>query len=103
MFPSGTVTFLFTDIQGSTQKWEQAPGAMKIALERHNAILQSTIAAHPGGVFKVIGEAFQAAFNEPAQALAAAVEAQRALQSGAWGNGGPICVRMGIHVGPAEY
>jgi predicted ATPase/class 3 adenylate cyclase len=102
MFPTGTVSFLFTDIQGSTHLWEQAPLAMKLALERHNAILRVAIEAHGGVVFKVIGDAFQAAFSEPFQALAAAVQAQHALQSETWGEIGPIGVRMGIHSGPAE-
>jgi predicted ATPase/class 3 adenylate cyclase len=102
MFPTGAVTFLFTDIQGSTHLWEQTPLAMKAALERHNAILQAAIEAHGGVVFKVIGDAFQAAFHEPTEALAAAVDAQRGLQSESWGEAAPIGVRMGIHSGLAE-
>jgi class 3 adenylate cyclase len=58
--PAGTVTYLFTDIQGSTPLWERMPGAMKAAVRRHFDILQEAIAAHGGHVFKIVGDAFQA-------------------------------------------
>ncbi|HLF36450.1 MAG TPA: adenylate/guanylate cyclase domain-containing protein, partial [Anaerolineales bacterium] len=100
--PSGTITFLFSDIEGSTPLWERSPRAMQAALACHNSILQNSIERHNGQVFKVIGDAFQAAFTLPAQAVAAALEAQRALAAEAWSESGPIRVRMGIHSGPAE-
>ena len=60
--PSGTVTFLFTDIEGSTALWERDRTAMEIAVERHLALLRTSIAAHDGALFKVVGDAVRAAF-----------------------------------------
>jgi predicted ATPase/class 3 adenylate cyclase len=100
--PSGTVTFLYTDIEGSTPMWDRNPQAMQVSLERHNAILKRAIEAHDGKIFKVIGDAFQAAFVAPVGAVKAAVAAQRALAQEEWAESGPIRVRMGIHAGPAE-
>jgi predicted ATPase/class 3 adenylate cyclase len=99
--PTGTVTFLFTDIEGSTRLWQQHPAAMPAALARHHAILHEAIAANQGYVFQIIGDAFSAAFHAASQAVAAAVAAQRALCNEAWGDT-PIKVRMGIHTGAAE-
>ncbi len=95
--PSGTVTFLFTDIEGSTRLWEQHPQAMAGALARHDAIMRQAIAAEAGVVYKVIGDAFQAAFTTAPAACAAAVTAQRALAGEAWGVVGAVPVRMGLH------
>src|SRR4030065_1386105 len=95
--PSGTVTFLFTDIEGSTPLWESHPKAMKAPLVHHDAILNSAIAEHSGQVFKLIGDAFEAAFVIPAQAVEAAIAAQRALAGGKWGpRNGPVNGSMGI-------
>ncbi len=58
--PTGTVTFLFTDIEGSTTRWEQHPEAMQAALARHDAILREAIEGHGGVVFKTVGDAFYA-------------------------------------------
>src|SRR5512137_1465088 len=77
--PTGTVTFLFTDIEGSTKLWQQFPHAMPNALARHHAILNETIAAHGGYVFQIIGDAFCAAFATALDGLGAALAAQRAL------------------------
>ncbi len=77
--PTGTVTFLFTDIEGSTRLWQQDQTAMATALARHDALLHETIAAHGGFVFKTVGDAFCAAFATAPDALAAALAAQRAL------------------------
>ncbi|HEY6597883.1 MAG TPA: adenylate/guanylate cyclase domain-containing protein, partial [Pseudomonadales bacterium] len=60
--PAGNVTFLFTDIEGSTRLWEQSPDAMHIALARHDAILREAIEKHGGHIFKTAGDAFHAAF-----------------------------------------
>ena len=100
--PTGIVTFLFTDIQGSTSLWENNPQGMRTALERHNSILSAAITEHGGQVFKFIGDAFQTAFDAPLQAVCAALQAQRGLCTETWGEIGPLCVRMGIHAGPAE-
>ena len=100
--PIGTVTFLFTDIVGSTPLWEKMPRAMRASLAMHNDILSTTIQAHGGRVFKVIGDAFQAAFVDPAQAVEAAIATQLALGAASWNETGQIQVRMGIHAGQAE-
>jgi class 3 adenylate cyclase len=71
-FPGGTVTFLFTDIEGSTRLWEQHPQAMQESLALHDAILRGAITAQGGHVFKTVGDAFFAVFATPLPALAAA-------------------------------
>ena len=100
--PAGTVTFLFTDIEGSTPLWERNPRGMREALDRHNALLHEAIQQHDGHIFQVVGDAFHAAFSIPIQALEAALAAQRALAKEPWRDTGPIRVRMGIHTGLAE-
>ena len=96
------VTFLFTDIEGSTPLWDRNPRAMKIAQERHNEILHSQTEKYEGRVYKIIGDGFQTAFAEPVNAVKAALAAQRDFLEEDWGELGPIRVRMGIHTGPAE-
>jgi predicted ATPase/class 3 adenylate cyclase len=100
-FPTGTVTFLFTDIEGSTRLWQQKPAAMSIAYARHNTILRTAIESNHGYVFQVIGDAFCAAFHTAGDALRAVVKAQKDLHSEEWGEA-VIKVRMGIHTGDAE-
>ena len=102
ILPSGTVTFLFTDIEGSTPLWEREPDTMRLALARHDAILRQAVAAQHGQVYKVIGDAVQAAFALPTEALAAALAAQRELAAVSWPTSAPLRVRMGLHTGPAE-
>src|SRR5437870_10810683 len=82
--PTGTVTFLFTDIEGSTTLWEQHPQAMQLALQRHDALLRQAIEANNGYVFKTVGDAFCAAFPTAVDALSATLSAHRALQSQDW-------------------
>ena len=98
--PRGTVTFLFTDVEGSTRLWEDDGEAMRLALAAHDGILRSVIDAHGGYVFSTAGDAFCAAFSTPGQAVGAAVEAQRRLEA----YSGPVAlrVRMGLHTGTAE-
>ncbi|HEX6036360.1 MAG TPA: adenylate/guanylate cyclase domain-containing protein, partial [Anaerolineales bacterium] len=100
--PSGTVTFLFTDIEGSTQWWETHPEWMREAFARQETILRAAAARHGGYVYKMIGDAFQVAFNTAQQALQAAIEAQRALQLESWGEFGPLRIRMALHTGVTE-
>jgi predicted ATPase/class 3 adenylate cyclase/Tfp pilus assembly protein PilF len=100
--PSGAVTFLFTDIEGSTPLWERDANSMQESLAKHNAILYRVIQEHGGQVFKFIGDAIQAVFPLPTQAVEAAIAAQRSLASQTWASTGPIRVRMGIHTGLAE-
>jgi len=100
--PTGTITFLFTDIEGSTRLWEEHPEAMRIALERHNTLLGQAIEAHNGQAFKTMGDAFCAAFHLATDAVAAALQGQQALDAEPWGETGPIRVRMALHTGEAE-
>jgi predicted ATPase/class 3 adenylate cyclase len=100
-YPSGTVAFLFTDIEGSTARWENQQQAMWAAVERHFALLRGAIDAHHGVLFKTIGDAVQGAFPTVPEAIAAAVAAQAALREEDWGDLGPLRVRMAIHVGEA--
>src|SRR5215510_2475782 len=99
--PSGTVTFLYTDIEGSTRLWEQYPQAMEIAHARHDQILREAIESNNGYVFQVIGDEFRAAFHTAGDALRATVKSQVDLNAEDWGEA-PIRVRMGIHTGKAE-
>ncbi len=100
--PSGTVTFLFTDIEGNTPLFERDPVKMDAAMQIHNAILRQAIEANGGAVFKIIGDEFQAAFSTAPQALAAALAAQRGLLAAVWNELGPLSVRMGFHTGEAH-
>jgi predicted ATPase/class 3 adenylate cyclase len=98
--PTGTVTFLFTDIEGSTKLWEKSPRGMQVALTRHDAILWETIERHGGFVFKTVGDAFCAVFPTALGALEAALVAQRGLFSEAWGEEvGALRTRMALHTG----
>ncbi|MBC8136738.1 MAG: tetratricopeptide repeat protein [Fibrella sp.] len=100
--PTGTVTFLFTDMEGSTKLWEQYPEAMKAALLRHDALMRGVIEANGGVIFKTIGDAFCAAFPTAPDALAAAVEAQLSLFQERWTDDVTVRVRMSLHTGMAE-
>jgi len=102
ILPAGTVTFLFTDIEGSTRLWEQQPDAMRAALARHDALLRQVIAAHQGVLVKGTGDGLHAAFARAPDGVAAAVAAQRALRAADWGALGAIHVRMALHTGAAE-
>ena len=102
---TGDVTFLFTDIEGSTRLWERIPDWMRNALARHDAILRQTIELHGGRVFKTIGDAFCAAFRDSSHALDAALSIQRALRSETWGEEWGVDglrVRVALHTGPVQ-
>jgi predicted ATPase/class 3 adenylate cyclase len=100
--PTGTVTFLFTDIEGSSVLWEEHPEAMKSALAVHDSVIRGAIEVHRGYVFATGGDAFAAAFDSPPDALLAAIESQRGLAAEQWGSTGPLRVRMALHTGVAE-
>jgi predicted ATPase/class 3 adenylate cyclase len=100
--PSGTVAFLFSDIEASTRRWERYGDAMRDALRRHDQILRSTIEARRGHVFKTIGDAFCAVFWSVGEALEAAVDAQRRLGHEDFGATDGLYVRMAIHVGETD-
>ncbi len=100
--PTGTVTFLFTDIQGSTKLWQDCPEQMRPALARHEAIMRRCIEERGGYVFKTVGDAFCAAFATAPDAVQATLTAQLALSAEAWDLPTPLLVRMGLHTGSAE-
>jgi predicted ATPase/class 3 adenylate cyclase len=100
--PSGTVTFLFTDLEGSTLLWQEHPEAMRDALARHDQLVRGAIEDHDGYVVKTTGDGFHAAFTESRHALDAAVAAELALGAEPWPLPEPLRVRIGIHTGPAE-
>lgn len=102
MLPTGTVTFLFTDIEGSTRLWESYPVPMREALYRHDSIIRDAVESSGGVVFRTVGDAFCCAFAVPTDALSAAIAAQIALQKEPWSPDVPIRVRMSIHVGVVE-
>jgi predicted ATPase/serine/threonine protein kinase len=99
--PTGTVTFLFTDIEASTKLAQQYPEATPGLLARHNEILNQAVESHNGFVFQVVGDSYAVSFHNADDAVNAALQAQRNLQNENW-NPAPIKVRMGIHTGAAQ-
>jgi predicted ATPase/class 3 adenylate cyclase/tetratricopeptide (TPR) repeat protein len=97
-----TVTFLFTDVEGSTRMWERYPEAMTVVLQRHEEILRDAVAAAEGTVVKETGDGIMAAFPSATAALDAAIAGQRALLGEPWPDTCPIRVRMGLHSGDAQ-
>src|SRR5918912_1217718 len=101
--PTGTVTFLFIDIEDTTGLWERNAQAMQEALARHDELLRSAIEARDGYVFKTVGDAFCAAFGTATDAAEAALACQLALLEEGWAEEvGAIRVRMALHSGAAE-
>ena len=101
--PTGTVTFLFSDIEGSTRLWEDHPDQMAEALATHDALLRQAVETRGGYVVKTTGDGVFAAFATAHAAIAAALAAQVALGGVAWGATGPLLVRMGLHTGEAVH
>ena len=97
--PTGTVTVMFTDVEGSTKMWERSPHAIHRSLSRHDEILREAIEKRGGYVFKTVGDAFCCAFLTTLDALEAALEAQGTLLGEEWEGTGPISVRMALHTG----
>ncbi|MCD6054369.1 MAG: adenylate/guanylate cyclase protein [Rubrobacteraceae bacterium] len=100
--PTGTITFLFTDVEGSTKLWERNLEAMSQALSHHDELIRNAVEAHDGFVFKTVGDAFYAAFSTAAEAVEAALDSQKFLLSEEWEETGPLKVRIALHTGPAE-
>jgi len=100
--PSGTVTFLFSDIEGSTQRWESEPAPMQDAVRRHDALMREAIATHDGCIFKTVGDAFCAAFSRAEDGVRTAIDAQRALAAEDFSDVGGLRVRMALHTGTAD-
>ncbi len=99
--PSGMLTFLFTDIEQSTPRWEDDPVEMRALLARHDVILSAAVAEYDGVIFKNTGDGVVAVFVSPDRAARAAIAGQRRLQSDDWAGSERLRVRMGIHIGEA--
>jgi predicted ATPase/class 3 adenylate cyclase len=100
--PTGAVTFAFTDIEGSTARWERDRAAMQEAVRRHDAILRAAITGHDGHVFKTLGDAFCAVFARPDDAVAAMLAAQQALAAQDFSAVDGLRVRVALHTGSAD-
>ena len=100
--PTGTVTFVFTDLEGSTRLWEDHPEAMQTALARHDAVLRSSVESQGGHVVKSTGDGIHAAFATAGTALRAVLDAQLGLLAEAWGPTGQLRMRAALHTGTAE-
>jgi predicted ATPase/class 3 adenylate cyclase len=100
--PTGAVTFAFTDIEGSTARWERDRAAMQEAVRRHDAIVRAAITEHGGQVFKTVGDAFCAAFTHPEGALAAMLAAQQVLAAEDFSAVDGLRVRVALHTGTAD-
>lgn len=100
--PEGTVTFLFSDVEGSTQLLERHGTAMGNALARHHTLFEEIVGRRHGVIFETIGDAVYAAFARPADAVASAVDAHRALATEDWGPIGRLAVRIAVHTGAVE-
>src|SRR3954454_15268403 len=100
--PSGTVTFLFSDIAGSTRLWEEHPDAMRACLARHDEMMRAAVTAHDGVIVKTTGDGVHAAFATAAGGVAAALDAQRAITTSEWGTIGGLKVLIGVHTGEAQ-
>src|SRR5262245_28040016 len=98
--PTGTVTFLYTDIEGSTRRWDERPEQMRVAVDTHFAVLRHAVEAQGGHVFRTQGDGLCSAFATAPDAVAAALSAQRALQAGP--SPAPLRVRMALHTGTAD-
>src|SRR5579884_823907 len=101
--PTGTVTFLFTDIEGSTHRWEEHRGAMARAVARHDQLLRRAIESNRGSIFKTAGDAVYAVFASAPDAVAAAVEGQLLLHQEDWNEVHSLPVRMAVHTGTADH
>jgi predicted ATPase/class 3 adenylate cyclase len=100
--PTGTVTFVFTDVESSSQRWETHREAMKEAVARHDLLMRAVIEQQRGYVFKTVGDSFCAAFHTPLEAVRAAIDAQSALAKEDFSAVEGLRVRIGIHTGYAD-
>jgi class 3 adenylate cyclase len=100
--PSGTVTFLFTDIEGSTALWERDAAAMQAMVEQHDGIVRAAVTEHGGVVFSTTGDGFAVAFDRAGDALSAALATQAELTSVIWPAELAVRVRIGIHTGEVQ-
>ena len=99
ILPTGTVTFLVTDVEGAIAGWGRAPEAMGAALVEHDAILDATIGRHDGIRLVEDGDSVVAVFTQPSDAVTAALDAQKRLQAEPWAGGLEFATRMAVHAG----
>ncbi len=99
--PSGTVTFLLTDLEGSTRMREQDPVAMKATMVRHDEILEKAIAANPGYTSSRMGDGMAAAFSTAGDAVASAIAFKQPLAKEYWPTEAPLKARVGLHTSEA--
>lgn len=97
--PSGTVTFLFSDIQGSTRLWDEDPLRMEVALLRHDKLIHEIVTKHLGFTFKTVGDQFCVVFQRAADAVLAAIDIQKSISAETWDLPWALKVRIGIHTG----
>lgn len=102
MAPSGTVTFLMSDVVGSTRQWAMDPEGMAASLRVHDDIFRVTAAEHDGFVFSTAGDSFAVAFGRASAATACAAALLERLQHAEWGSGPALSVRLGVHIGEAD-
>jgi class 3 adenylate cyclase/DNA-binding SARP family transcriptional activator len=99
----GLVSFLFTDIEGSTALWERHPSLMPASLERHDRLVRQAVSSEGGEVFKTVGDAVHAVFTSPTSAVRAALAMQLLIAATDWGELGRLAIRIGVYTGEAEF
>jgi len=99
---AGIVTFLFTDVEGSSRLWEEQPERMEGAMASHDVIVRAAVETNRGTVVKMAGDGLHAAFEDPLDAMKAALAIQLALSESSTTNGVALTVRCGLHVGAVE-
>ena len=100
--PTGTVTFLFTDLENSSKLWEAHPKEMQPALAQHDEMLKTAVKAHGGYLVKSTGDGILAAFGSPSDAVTAAISMQQSFGAEVWEATGSLRVRIGLHTGEAQ-
>lgn len=100
--PAGFVTFMFTDMKASTRLHRHLDDQFKALLAEHHALLGNAVRSHAGSVVKWLGDGMFAAFSQPTQAIAAALDVQRVVGSHPWPQGSEVRVRIGLHASEAQ-
>jgi class 3 adenylate cyclase len=101
--PSGTLTFLFTDLEGSTHLWEQYPDHMKAAMARHDALMRNSVEDNKGIVVKTTGDGLHAVFDSAIKGIEAALQAQQMVAAESWpADISLLRIRIGLHTGESQ-